>query len=327
MGAWPSHSLLTALGGAFAAIAVIALLWIAGLVPQRSTPISVTNPGLEDIMAQLARTEARIAALPSVAVDPALASRVVSVEQAIQASQSAQQSGAQALQALQRQVEAMMASLDDIKAAPRSVAPAIDLAPLSQRLGELEQSIRALAQDTAQRKEPGVLDAAVGRMLVAQQLEVAVRGGVPFVAQLSAAKQASPDAATLAALEPFAASGAPDDATLSRELVALLPQLEPKPAAQPAPSGLIERLEASAAKLVRIKPVGDGANTNGSSLERVAAAARRSDVTAARRELGQMDASQRALSEAWIKRVDARDAARKTAADFAAQALAALPKP
>src|SRR5688572_24256169 len=80
MGAWPSHSLLAALGGAFAAIAVIALLWIAGLMPQRSTPISVTNPGLEDIMAQLARTEARIAALPNVAIDPALASRVVSVE-------------------------------------------------------------------------------------------------------------------------------------------------------------------------------------------------------------------------------------------------------
>ncbi len=105
MGVWPSHSLLAALGGAFAALAIVALLWIAGLLPQRATPIATMNPAVEDIMSQLARTEARIAALPSVAVDPALAARVSSVEQAIQASQSAQQSTVQALQALRRQVE------------------------------------------------------------------------------------------------------------------------------------------------------------------------------------------------------------------------------
>lgn len=325
-GAWPSHSLLAAMGGAFAAIAVIGLLWIADLLPQRPTPISATNPALEDIVAQLARTEARIAALPNIAVDPALTSRVASVEQAIQASQAAQQSGAQALQALRRQLEAMMASLDEIKAVPRSAAPAIDLAPLNQRLGELEQSIRALVQDAAQRKEPAALDPAVGRMLVAQQLEVAVRAGAPFAAQLNAAK-ASGNAAALAPLEPFAANGVPDDAVLSRELIALLPQLESKPVAQPAPSGLIDRLEASAARLVRIRPVGDGAADSGSVQQRVAAAARRNDVAAARRELGQMEASQRAPADAWIKRAEARDAARKAAADFAAQALAALPKP
>lgn len=325
-GAWPSHSLLAALGGAFAAIAVIGLLWIADLLPRRSTTLNVSGPAMEDIVAQLSRTEARIAALPSVAVDPALASRVASVEQAIQSSQAAQQSGAQALQALRRQMEAMMASLDEIKAAPRPASPAIDLAPLNQRLGELEQSIRALAQDASQRKEPAPLDPAVGRVLIAQQLDVAVRSGAPFTAQLAAAKQAATDAAIVSPLESFAGSGVPDDAALARELVALLPSLEPKPVAQPAPSGLLDRLEASAAKLVRIKPVGEGAD-DGSALARIAAAARRNDVAAARRDLSRLDASQRSPAESWIKRVDARDAARKAAADFAAQALAALPKP
>ena len=132
----------------------------------------------------------------------------------------------------------------------------------------------------------------------------------------------------LAALEPFATSGLPDDATLARELVALLPQLEPKPVAQPAPSGLIDRLEASASRLVRVKPVGESAaNDVGGMVARISAAARRNDVATARRELDRLDASQRAPSEAWIKRTDARDAARKAAADFSAQALAALPKP
>jgi hypothetical protein len=327
MGVWPSHSLLAALGGAFAALAIVALLWIAGLLPQRATPIATVNPAVEDIMSQLARTEAHIAALPSVAVDPALASRVNSVEQAIQASQSAQQSTVQALQALRRQVEAMMASLDEIKSTPRAAAPSVDFAPLNQRIGELEQSIRALAQDTAQRKEPVVLDAAVARLLVAQQLDGAIRAGAPFVPQLNAAKS-SGEATMLAALEPFAASGLPDDATLARELVALLPQLEPKTVTQPAPSGLIDRLEASASRLVRIKPVGDvAANDTGSVVARMAAAARRNDVAVARRELDRLDASLRAPAETWIKRYDARDAARKAAADFSAQALAALPKP
>ncbi len=327
MGVWPSHSLLAALGGAFAALAIVALVWIAGLLPQRSTPIAATNPAVEDIMAQLARTEARIAALPKVAIDPALAARLASVEQAVQASQSAQQSGAQALQALRRQLEAMMASLDEIKSTPRAAAPAVDFAPLNQRIGELEQSIRALAQDTAQRKEPAALDAAVGRMLVAQQLDVATRAGTPFVPQLNAAK-ASGDAAMLAVLDPFAATGLPDDATLARELIALLPQLEPKPVAQPAPSGLIDRFEASAARLVRITPAGDRAATDSASAtQRIAAAARRNDVATARRELDRLDASQRAPADAWIRRTDARDAARKVTSDFVAQSLAALPKP
>jgi hypothetical protein len=327
VGAWPSHSLLAALGGAFAALAIVALVWIAGLLPQRSTPIATTNPAIEDIMAQLARTEARIAALPKVAIDPALAARLTSVEQAVQASQSAQQSGAQTLQALRRQLEAMMASLDEIKSTPRAAAPAVDFAPLNQRIGELEQSIRALAQDTAQRKEPAALDAAVGRMLVAQQLDAATRAGTPFVPQLNAAK-ASGDAAMLAVLEPFAATGLPDDATLARELVALLPQLEPKPVEQAASTGLIDRLEASAARLVRIKPVGESAaNDTGGVVSRIATAARRNDVTAARRELDRLDVSQRAPAEAWIKRIDARDAARKATSDFVVQSLAALPKP
>lgn len=331
-GAWPTHSLLTALGGAFAAIAVMALLWIAGWLPPRSGQVPAsTSAALEDIASQLARTEARIAALPSVAVDPAIASRVAAVEQAIQASQSTQQSGAQALQALRRQVEAMMASLDEMKAAPRPAAPALDLGPLNQRIGELEQSIRALAQDAVQRREPPVADAAIGRMLVAQQLDMAVRAGAPFAAQLAAARQASDDASALSELEPFAASGVPDDATLARELLALLPRLEPKPAeaesaeTRPAPSGLIERLEASASRLVRIRPVGEGAAA--SPVQRIAAAARRNDVAAARAELGRLEPSRRAPAEAWIARHDAREAARKASADFAARALAALPRP
>ncbi len=203
---------------------------------------------------------------------------------------------------------------------------AIDFGPLNQRIGELEQSIRALAQDTAQRKEPVALDAAVARMLVAQQLDGAMRAGTSFVPQLNAAK-ASGDATMLAALEPFAANGLPDDATLARELIALLPQLEPKPVAQPTPSGLIDRLEASASRLVRIKPVGECGERcwqRGRAHFRSRAPQRCCHCTSRTRPSRRIPAR---AAEAWIKRTDARDAARKAAADFSAQALAALPKP
>jgi hypothetical protein len=90
---------------------------------------------------------------------------------------------------------------------------------------------------------------------------------------------------------------------------------------------LIERLEASASRLVRVRPVGDGAGDDPSSLvQRIGTAARRNDVTVARHELDKLAPAQRAPAAAWMARYDAREAARKASLALAMDALAALPR-
>lgn len=307
--------LLAALSGALAALVIIGILWSAGLMTQRTTVLA-PQPA-DDLGPRLARIETQLATPP--APDAALAARVAALEQSVEA---IRQSSQQMQQAIQRQGDALKSSLDELKAAPRAAAPAVDLGPLNQRLGELEQSIRGL---TAQRAEPEAINPALARVMVANQLDAAVRSGQPFGPALAAAKK-DENAALLAPLESFASSGVPDDAALARELVALLPQLAPKsePQAQAQPSNWIERLEASASKLVRVRPVGEGDPS--SAVARISAAARSNDVVAARRELERLPQAQRAPAQGWIARNDAREAARKATADFAAKALAALPQ-
>lgn len=305
-------ALVAAASGALAALIVAAAFWFAGLIAQRAPQQA------DDLAARLARIEARLATPAAPATDPALAARIAGVEQAVE---SVRQASQQMQQTIQSQSEAVTSSLNEIKAAPRAPDVAVDLSPLNKRIGELEQMIRGLS---APRAEPEAVSPALARMIVANQLAAALRNGEPYAAALAAAKQGG-DAAMLAPLEAFAASGVPNDVTLARELNALLPQLEPKPqaAAQPAPSGWVERLEASAARLVRVRPAGDDAS---SLVSRIATAARGNDVATARRELDRLPAAQRAPAQGWIARYDAREAARKAALDFAAQALVALPQ-
>lgn len=307
--------LLAALSGALAALVLVAILWSAGLMTQRTT-ILAPQP-TDDLAARLSRIEAQVAtpATP----DAALAARVATVEQSVEA---IRQSSQQMQQAIQRQADALRSSLEELKAAPRVAAPAVDLAPLNQRIADLESAIRGL---TAQRAEPEAINPALTRVMVANQLDAAVRSGQPFGPALASAKQ-DENAALLAPLDSFAASGVPDDAALARELVALLPQLAPKPEPPPQsqPSGWMERLEASALRLVRVRPVGEGDPS--SAVARIATAARSNDLAAARRELERLPQAQRAPAQAWIARYDAREAARKASLDFAAKALAALPR-
>lgn len=319
---WPPRPssrvpLLAALSGALAALVLVAILWSAGLMTQRTTILAPAPT--DDLGPRVARIEARLATPP--APDAALTARVAAVEQSVEAIRRSSQ---QMQQAIERQGDALKSSLDELKAASRAAAPAVDLAPLNQRLAELEQSIRGL---TAQRAEPEAINPALARVMVANQLAAAVRSGEPFGPALAAAKQ-DENAALLAPLEAFASGGVPDDAALARELVALLPQLEPKPEPQTQPRGTsstwIERLEASASKLVRVRPVGE--RDPSSAVARIATAARSNDVAAARRELEGLPQPQRAPAQAWIARTDARESARKASLDFAAKALAALPR-
>ena len=104
-----------------------------------------------------------------------------------------------------------------------------------------------------------------------------------------------------------------------------MPKLSP-----PAPdtattgAGIVDRLQAGAAKLVRIQRTDAAGNDRGSVVARVTAAALRNDVAEARRELKTLAPADRAAAQAWLDKADARDAALAASRKFADDAMAAL---
>ena len=115
---------------------------------------------------------------------------------------------------------------------------------------------------------------------------------------------------------------------ISRELLTLVPKLSPAPDnAATTPAGLVDRLQAGAAKLVRIERTDTAGTDRGAVVARVTAAGLRNDVAEARRELNTLPSADRAAAQAWLDKAEARDAALATSRQFAADAMTALAKP
>jgi hypothetical protein len=89
--------------------------------------------------------------------------------------------------------------------------------------------------------------------------------------------------------------------------------------------GYLERLEASAAKLVRIRPInaptGDDAADVLARVEKEAASAAIDDALI---DLGKLDAATRAPAQAWIAKTQARQAALAAARQLASDTTHAL---
>jgi hypothetical protein len=164
--------------------------------------------------------------------------------------------------------------------------------------------------------------------VAAALLDVSVRHGDPFAAPLAAAKSLAENTDALKPLERFAASGVPNPNAMCRELLEIVPKLTPPlPDNATTGSGIIERLQAGASKLVRIERT-DAAGTDRSSVvTRVTAAALRNDLTSAQRELKSLEPADRAAAQAWLDKTEARDAAFAASRKFADGAMAALAKP
>ena len=134
--------------------------------------------------------------------------------------------------------------------------------------------------------------------MAAALLDVLVRTGEPYPAALTAAKALAPDPDALKPLDRFAATGVPTPAALSRELLTLVPKLQP-PVEQTstAGAGLVARLEAGAAKLVKIERTDAVGNDRGAIVARVDRSALRNDSNEARRELNTLAPADRAAAQ------------------------------
>ncbi len=96
-------------------------------------------------------------------------------------------------------------------------------------------------------------------------------------------------------------------------------------ATAPRDGGFIDRLQANAQKLVRIRPVEEiPGDEPAAILARIDVKAGHADIDGALAELAKLPAAMRAPAPPWIAKAQARGAAVAAANRFAAEALAAL---
>jgi len=170
-------------------------------------------------------------------------------------------------------------------------------------------------------------DVPLRRVVAAALLDVAVQQGHPFPAVLAAAKSLAPNPDALKPLDSFAATGVPNPPLLSRELLTLVPKLSPPAETSTSGSGIVDRLQAGASRLVRVERTDATGNDRGAIVGRVTQAALRNDLADARRELNALSQADRAPAQAWLDKADARDAALAASRQFATEAMTALAKP
>jgi hypothetical protein len=304
--------------GAVAAALVICIGWMLGW-PAPAAPGTPNAAAIDELTARVASVESKIS--KPAAPDPAMTGRVDALEKSIAALRSE-------LGSARAQSEKLATALNDVKSAPRDSAAAIDLSGINERIAQIERATRAQGAEIAQEGAKPADDVPLRRIVAAALLDVLVRTGEPFTTALSAAKSLADNAEALKPLDGFAATGVPSANALSRELLTLVPKLSP-PARDNSTggTGLVDRLQAGAAKLVRIERTDTVGNDRGAVVARVTAAALRNDFNEARRELNTLTPADRVAAQAWLDKADARDAALASSRKFAADAMAALAKP
>jgi hypothetical protein len=294
-----------------------------------------------DLANRLQQLEAHMAPVP----DPALASRIAALEsqlkslgETVGALRQRTETTAAANAAALSELTQKLARTDAPEAASGATsnaaadANAALIAALASRVDALEGNAKAtegtLAAELAKRNAEISDDHAVRTAVIAAALTAAVERGRPFVAELKAAQAQAHDASALAPLEGFAVAGVPNVNALARELSGLEPALLQAAGAVPSEAGFLEKLQANAERLVRIRPIEEVAGDDPAAvIARIQFKAVRGDLPGALIELGKLPATVRAPAQVWIAKAQARAAALAASRAFAADALVALAQP
>ena len=319
--------------GAVAASLVIGVGWMLGWPAIQPAAVS---PATQQSAAALDGLTARVAGLESKAgkpvADPAAAARSDAVEKSLAALRGE-------VAATRTQSEKLASAINEVKSAARGDGAASpDLNAFGERIAKVESLMQAQGAEIAQqgskladtKADAGPADdMPLRRVVAAALLDVLVRTGDPYPAALAAAKAMAPNPDALKPLDQFADKGVPNPGRLSTELLTLVPKLLPAGQQDTATtgSGFVERLQAGAAKLVKIERTDTAGTDRGAVLARVTAAAVRNDFNEARRELKTLAPADRAAAQGWLDKADARDAALAASRQFAADAMAVLAKP
>jgi len=349
----PRSPWLAAAAGGGAVLVVLLVLLIFGVIGPRdqlSARLSALETqlarrldqpaadpkSLDDIATRVARVEALAGAPRPAEPDPSLLSRLGSIEVAVKSLgdaaaniNSRNEDVTAALRAAREQSEAIGKRISELQAQVEKSGSVdkSELDKLAGRLAALESSTRTVEQKIETPGSTGA-DRDVRMAVLAAALKDAVERGAPYVNELSAIRSLVKDPRLIAALDPFAASGAPTAAALSSELRAILPALTQAAAPQVRDGSMLDRLQAGASRLVKVRPIDAPAGDDPDLVvQRVDANAQRGSVTGALVELAKLTAPVRAPADAWIAKAQARDAAVKAAQTIAADTYGALARP
>jgi hypothetical protein len=329
-----------AVGGAIVVAAIIAGIWIGGLVPVREAPREAAAPGTQapnvaggtdEISSRLEKIQE---ALKTPRADDAAVSRIAAAEAQTKALSDQ-------LAALARRVDEVAATsqtalaeakaatsaADGAKNAAQAAAQHADLDALAQRVATDENAIKSLGSELTQRTSRAD-DRATRVTVAAEALRATVERGAPYQAELAAVKSLGVEETTLAPLAPLAAGGIPSAAVLTREFATLMPSLSQASETPSRDSSLLGRLEAYARNFVRVTPVdappGDDAST---VVARINNDVARGDFANALAGIASLPERVRSPTQSWIRKVEAREAALAASRRIAADALAALGRP
>jgi hypothetical protein len=316
------------MSGAVAAALVITIGWMLGWPAVQVAPSvpPINASAIDDLTARVAGLEQK---LGKPAADTAAAARTDALEKSLTALRGD-------LANLRAQSDRLAADAknarSDDKAAPGESVAGLDLSALNERISQIERLSRNQGAEIAREGDKiadnkPADDLPLRRVVAAALLDVTVQQGHPFPALLTTAKSLSPNPDALKPLDAFAVTGVPNALLLSRELLTLVPKLSPPAESSTSGSGIVDRLQAGASKLVRVERTDATGNDRGAIVARVTAAALRSDLADMRRELNTLSPADRAPAQAWLDKADARDAALAASRQFAADAMTVLAKP
>jgi len=316
--------------GAVAAALVIGVGWMLGwpaIQPASAPAAPQLSAAIDGLTARVAGLEPKVGK-----PDPAAAARTDALEKTVAVLRTE-------LAATRAQGEKLASAVNEVKSAPRGDGTASpDLSGIDERIAKIESQMRTQGAEIAQQgstladtkaaAKPAD-DLPLRRLVSAALLDVQVRIGEPYPATLAATKALAPNPEALKPLDRFAEKGVPNANRLSTELLALVPKLQPAAQQNNATTGtgIVERLQAGAAKLVKIERTDTTGSDRGAVVARITAAALRNDFNEARRELKTLEPDNRAAAQPWLERADARDAALAASRQFATDAMAALAKP
>jgi hypothetical protein len=286
--------------------------------------VDVIDAGLRRVDDRLNRAESALATPRSAPTDPAVLAR-------LSAAESMQRALGDTIADLRKRIEDSTAAARDARERADAVAKSSgadandalrkDVEALTARVAALEHAERTTDQRVASA------DRAVRLAVVAGALREAVERGAPFTAELAAAKALGADAASLAPLEGFAAAGVPSAEALARDFDRDEPAMSAAAAPASHDGGILGRLQANAERLVRVRPVGDTPGDDpAAALARAGAKAHRGDIAGALAEVERLPDPVKAPAADWIKAAKARTAALEAARQLAAGSLAALTK-
>jgi hypothetical protein len=330
----------------------------------RPAPASVDPKALGDLSARLGKIETALASPKS---DPELASRLAGIESALRsvgdrsadvsrridsvgAAVGTAKTGADAAAAAARDAKtradeaaataraaqtradaaagAATAAQQKAERAGRTGIERSDIEGLANRIAALESSTKVLGEQLAQRA-PGdnAGDRAERLAIASEAMRAAIDRGEPFGTEFLAVKTLTPDPKVLAVLEPFAVSGITGATVLAEELKFMIPFMRRAARTTTGDGGVLDKLQASAERLVRIRRIGEPAGDDPDTvIARIETKAATADLAGLLGEIAKLPETARAPAAAWIKKVEARNAALAESRRLAADALAALGK-